>query len=48
MARAQNPNLEILMMAVDQLGELAGELVFVGGCATGFSPTSDHHSGKLV
>lgn len=35
MARAQNPNLEILMMAVDQLGELASELVFVGGCATG-------------
>lgn len=35
MVRVQNPNLEILMMAVDQLGELAGELVFVGGCATG-------------
>lgn len=35
MARRQNPNLEILMLAVDQLGELANEMVFVGGCATG-------------
>lgn len=35
MARAQNPNLEILMLAVEQLGELADEMVFVGGCATG-------------
>lgn len=35
MARAQNPNLEMLMVAVDQLGELTSELVFVGGCATG-------------
>ena len=35
MARKQNPNLEILMLAVDQLGDLADEMVFVGGCATG-------------
>lgn len=35
MARIQNPNLEILMLAVDQLGELADQMVFVGGCATG-------------
>ena len=35
MVRAQNPNLEILMLAVDQLGELAEEMVFLGGCATG-------------
>ena len=35
MARRQNPNLEILMLAIDQLGELADEMVFVGGCATG-------------
>jgi len=35
MARAQNPNLEILMLAVEQLDELANEMVFVGGCATG-------------
>ena len=35
MARAQNPNLEILMLAVDQLAELADEMVFLGGCATG-------------
>ena len=35
MARAQNPNLEILVLAVDQLGQLADEMVFLGGCATG-------------
>ena len=35
MARDQNPNLEILMLAVEQLGDLADEMVFVGGCATG-------------
>jgi len=35
MTSRQNPNLEILMLAVDQLGELADEMVFVGGCATG-------------
>jgi predicted nucleotidyltransferase len=35
MAREQNPNLEILMLAVDRLGDLAEEMVFVGGCATG-------------
>lgn len=35
MERKQNPNLEILMLAVDLLGELADEMVFLGGCATG-------------
>ncbi len=35
MARAQNPNLEILILTVDRLGELADEMVFLGGCATG-------------
>lgn len=35
MIRAQNPNLEILGLAVRHLGELADEMVFVGGCATG-------------
>jgi len=35
MTRAQNPNLEMLMLAVDKLEELADEMVFVGGCATG-------------
>jgi len=35
MARAQNPNLLILEQAVGQLGELADEMVFLGGCATG-------------
>jgi len=35
MASVQNPNLKILMLAVEQLGDLADEMVFVGGCATG-------------
>jgi hypothetical protein len=35
MRRAQNPNLEILEAAVRQLDELADEMVFLGGCATG-------------
>ena len=35
MARRQNPNLQILEIAVEQLGELADEMVFLGGCATG-------------
>jgi len=34
MVRVQNPNLEILSLAVEQLGDLADEMVFVGGCAT--------------
>jgi predicted nucleotidyltransferase len=34
-ARAQNPNIQILELAVDRLGELTNELVFLGGCATG-------------
>ena len=33
--RMQNPNLEILTLAVEQLGDLVDELVFLGGCATG-------------
>lgn len=35
MSRAQNPNLEMLVLAVDQLGQLAEEMIFLGGCATG-------------
>lgn len=35
MARVQNPNLETLTLAVEQLGNLANEMVFLGGCATG-------------
>ena len=35
MVREQNPNLEILMIAVDRLEDLADEMVFLGGCATG-------------
>jgi len=30
-----NPNLDILIQAVEQLGELTDEMVFIGGCATG-------------
>lgn len=35
MARIQNPNIEILELAVARLGELTDEMVFLGGCATG-------------
>ncbi len=35
MVRGQNPNLEILALAVDHLGDLANEMVFLGRCATG-------------
>jgi predicted nucleotidyltransferase len=35
MVKQQNPNIEILELAIVQLGELADEMVFVGGCATG-------------
>lgn len=34
MARAQNPNLEIIEIAAHALGSLCDELVFLGGCAT--------------
>jgi predicted nucleotidyltransferase len=36
-----NPNLEILQTAVAQLGDLADELVFVGGCTTGLLITDE-------
>jgi predicted nucleotidyltransferase len=35
MVRIQNPNIEILELAVARLGEIADEMVFLGGCATG-------------
>lgn len=35
MPSAQNPNLRILELAVEQLGELSERMVFLGGCATG-------------
>lgn len=38
-ANADNPNLAILEMAVQALGELTDSLVFVGGCATGLLVT---------
>ncbi len=35
MASSQNPNLEILTLTVHLLGDLADDMVFLGGCATG-------------
>lgn len=35
MARPQNPNLEMLVLVVERLGNLTEEMVFLGGCATG-------------
>jgi len=35
MNRPRNPNLQILALAIDQLGDLADEMVLLGGCATG-------------
>lgn len=35
MARAQNPNVDIFERAIERLGDLADEMVFLGGCATG-------------
>lgn len=34
MARSQNPNIEILEIAVRALGPVCDDLVFLGGCAT--------------
>ena len=45
MDRQQNPNLEILEIAVDQLGNLVEEMVFIGGCSTGLlitDPAAPH------
>jgi len=39
MAKQVNPNIEILMVAVDKLGPLKDEMVFLGGCATGLLVT---------
>lgn len=35
MIKARNPNLDILLLAVDRLVELTDEIVFLGGCTTG-------------
>ena len=35
MNNQQNPNLDIMRMVVDQLEELADEMIFLGGCAAG-------------
>ena len=36
-----HPNLEMLRIAVENLGELADEMVFVGGCTTGLLITDE-------
>ena len=41
MVRKQNPNLEILKLAVERLGELNQEMVFIGGCAVGLLITDE-------
>ena len=48
MIRNQNPNLEILILAIEQLGGLTDEMVFLGGCATGLlitDPAAPRSSG---
>ena len=35
MHKAKNPNLALLEAAVEQLGDVADDMVFLGGCATG-------------
>ena len=35
MRRDRNPNIEILEIALERLGALADDMVFLGGCATG-------------
>ncbi len=36
-----NPNLEMLRIAVENLGDLANEMIFVGGCTTGLFITDE-------
>ncbi len=35
MTKEKNPNIDILMLVVEMLGELSDEMVFLGGCTTG-------------
>lgn len=35
MLKNKNPNIEMLEIAVERLGKLIDEVVFLGGCATG-------------
>lgn len=39
MARAPDPNLDLLVRVAEALGELRSRFVFVGGCATGLMIT---------
>ena len=48
MIRAQNPNLQILEFAVERLGELTNEMVFLGGCATGLLMTDEVRFGSAA
>lgn len=34
MPKRHNPNIEMLEVAVERLGRLIGDVVFLGGCAT--------------
>ncbi len=43
-----HPNLEMLRVAVKNLGELAGEMVFVGGCATGNAMAKEKFPATLI
>ena len=36
-----NPNIDLLEKMVERLGELAEQMVFVGGCATGLLITDE-------
>lgn len=35
MNNLQNPNMAILILALEKLGTLSNEMIIVGGCATG-------------
>ena len=41
MNKLQNPNLAILILAIEKLGSLSNEMVVVGGCATGLLITDE-------
>lgn len=41
MRRQQNPNLKIVIDIVDKLGDLAEQMVFVGGCTAGLLITDN-------
>ncbi len=52
MKRESNPTIDILELTVDQLSELANEMVFLGCCATGLIflkwPMSERRRAKIL